>query len=128
MYVRFVVHQRNESSHRREGLFGAAADLRDGRVLSDAELAELEEVRHWFNVHLKRPSRFSRSRRSGAHSEAICWFKDSARQHIRRMRQMADILERQGIATMMLTAGRPGYIVYEDSYQVAAVPFRDTRA
>jgi hypothetical protein len=41
---------------------------------------------------------------------------------------MAALLERCGIPTEMLRTWRPGYVVYEDAYQVVAVPFRDTRA
>jgi len=28
----------------------------------------------------------------------------------------------------MLVTARPGYVVYEDTHQIAAVPFRDTAA
>jgi hypothetical protein len=33
------------------------------------------------------------------------------------------MLERCGILTEMLRTDKPGYVVYEDKYQVAAVPF-----
>jgi hypothetical protein len=41
------------------------------------------------------------------------------------MRELAALLETSGVHTRMITTRRPGYIVYEDSHQVAAVPFRD---
>jgi len=126
MYVRFVVHSRNEDSHRREGLFHAAGTLRDSGELTPAESDELKDVWDWFGKHLERPGRFARSRRPHAHPEALSWFKPTALEHIQRMRQLADILCRHGIQTEMLSQMRPGYVVYEDDYQIAAVPFRDT--
>jgi hypothetical protein len=37
------------------------------------------------------------------------------------------LLERHGVRTEVLRTDRPGYVVYEDEYQVAAIPFRGTR-
>ena len=42
------------------------------------------------------------------------------------MRECQRILEAHGIVVEMLVTQRPGYIVYEDAYQVAAYPFADT--
>jgi hypothetical protein len=38
-------------------------------------------------------------------------------------RELAAILEAHDIRTEMLTTDRPGYVVYEDDYQVVAEPF-----
>ena len=47
-------------------------------------------------------------------------------EHIGRMREYQRILEAHGIVVEMLVTQRPGYIVYEGAYQVAAYPFADT--
>ena len=39
---------------------------------------------------------------------------------------MCRILNEHGIRTEMITSARPGYIVFEDEHQVAAVPFKET--
>ncbi len=127
-YIRFAVYARNAESHRREGLFQAARRLRDSHILERHDLQELDDLREWFGLYLRVPARFARSRRSGARSEAICWFRPRARDHICRMRQMAAILARYDMPTVTVTTSRPGYIVYEDAHQIAAVPFRDTLA
>jgi hypothetical protein len=57
---------------------------------------------------------------------AIGWFKDSAHDYLRQMRTVCRVLNEHGIPTEMLTTDRPGYIVFEDTFQVAAVPFSDT--
>jgi hypothetical protein len=125
MYIRFVICQLNESSGRREGLFQAAARLRDARLLADYELNQLHALQEWFGEHLPRPTRFSRGRRSD-HGDAISWFKDAAAGHLARMHELRAILAEHGIITHMITCDRPGYIVYEDDHQVAAVPFAET--
>ena len=72
MFVRFVVTDRDENSHRLTGVFQEAFRLRDRGLLNHAEF---EKLRQWFNLHLPVPDRFSRSRRPHAHCNAICWFK-----------------------------------------------------
>jgi hypothetical protein len=41
---------------------------------------------------------------------------------------LAAVLEQHGVSVEMLRTSKPGYVVYEDRYQVVAVPFRDTGA
>jgi hypothetical protein len=126
VYLRFVISSLNEFSGRREGLFQAASALRDSNTLTDYEADELAAIRAWFNHHLEAPDRFSRSSKSQPHHEAICWYKDSAKEHISRMHEMCRILREHGILTHVVKSERPGYIVYEDDHQVAAVPFAET--
>lgn len=55
----------------------------------------------------------------------MCWFKATATEHIAKMREMSCILEQNGFYVRVIKAQRPGYIVYEDEYQVVAEPFAD---
>ena len=57
---------------------------------------------------------------------AIFWFKPTATEAIRMLWGLAQLLRGHGYHVEMLTTDRPGYIVYEDDLQVAAIPFRDT--
>ncbi len=57
---------------------------------------------------------------------SISWFKHSATDHIDKMRQYAQILEAHDIYVNQMTTDRPGNIVYEDQFQIAAIPFNDT--
>jgi hypothetical protein len=128
VFIRFVVPLQHEDSHCRTGVFHEAYRLRDRDLLEYSEDAWLKYVLTWFEQQLPVPSRFSRSRRRCAHPQAVCWFKAEATRCIGMVRRMTSILDRHGVATQMLRTKRPGYIIYEDKYQVAAVPFRDTRA
>jgi hypothetical protein len=126
MFIRFVVPVRHRHSHCLTGVFHAAFDLRDRGLLTGVEGARFERLRQWFNRHLPIPDRFARSRQPHAHASAICWFKDDAAEHLEWARELAALLARHGVATQVLRTDKPGYVVYEDDYQVAAVPFRDT--
>jgi len=125
-YVRFVTSTIDEDSGKRRGVFQAAADLVDANELSEHELDELEAIRKWFHQHLDAPDRFARSRKSNAAPKAISWYKGTAIEYVSRMHAMCRILNEHGIMTEMITSTRPGYIVFEDEHQIAAVPFAET--
>ena len=126
MLMRFVIRSLDSRSGRRQGLFQAAGDLRDSGQLVAADAHELELVRDWFDRHLETPSQLSISKRPHGKAQAISWFKPSAHDHIDHMRMMQRILESYGIAVEIIKTDRPGYVVYEDEFQVAAYPFADT--
>ena len=81
----------------------------------------------WFSQHLERPRRFRRSRCPRAENKGVCWFKSSANKHLAKIHEMICVLEMNDIYVRMLKKHRPGYIVYEDDYQVVAEPFADLR-
>jgi hypothetical protein len=126
VFVRFVVKQRDPNSGRRQGLFQAAGNLRDSGTLSARDAADLKNIRDWFNENLRRPTRLAVSPRPHRKAQAISWFKDTAIQHIAKMREFQQVLERYGLDVDVITAHRLGYILFEDEFQVAAYPFRDT--
>lgn len=127
-FVRFVVHRNDPDSGRRQGLFQALGELDDRGELGPEEHATYTETRDWFRRHLRKPRSFTRSSKPHAKRVAISWFKDTAEQHIRRMRILVGIAEAHGVAVEMIRTERPGYVVYEDRHQVTAEPFSDTGA
>ncbi len=56
----------------------------------------------------------------------ISWFKDTAQTHIGKMREMVALLEHHDVSVRMIKTMRPGYVVYEDEFQIVAVPFADS--
>ncbi|MGN6367986.1 MAG: hypothetical protein ACTHN5_06975 [Phycisphaerae bacterium] len=42
-----------------------------------------------------------------------------------RVRECVGLMERAGVRVRVISTEKPGYVVWEDAYQVAAVPFRD---
>ena len=126
MFVRFVIADLDEDSGRRQGLFQAAGELREAGLLNVYEEEQLGDLKSWFDEHLEKPRTFSRSRKYHAANVALSWFKATATAHIARMYELARLLEEHGRAVEVLRTERPGYIVYDDPYQVTAEPYRET--
>ena len=128
MFMRFAVHKSDEDSGRRQGIFIALSELRDAGSLVDHEQREYESAIKWFNANLEKPQSFSRSSRPHVKNVAISWFKDTAADHIARMNTLVHILDAHGISVEILKTERPGYVVYEDKFQITAEPFKETTA
>jgi hypothetical protein len=119
-YVRFVIGRKDEDSNRDQGIFQAAALALEWQDISGSDANELHELRAWFNENLEQPTSFGR----GKLRLGICWFKTGATQHISRIWEMVHILERNGIYVKKITTDKPGYVIYEDEWQLVAEPFR----
>lgn len=126
MFVRFVIHQNDPDSGRRQGLFQALTDLDHGGVLDSHQIELYDEVYDWFKTNLRKPRSFTRSSKPHAKKVALSWFRSTATAHIAKMRVLAHILDAHGVAVDVIRTARPGYIVYEDEYQIAAEPFSET--
>ena len=124
MYVRFVVDEIDPDSGVELGIFQATYRLADAGQLGSYHEAWWLDLRHWFNLRLEKPNRFARSRRSGANECAISWFRANATRHIARAHELVALLAEHHVASRMVRTRRPGYVVYEDKFQVAAEPFR----
>jgi hypothetical protein len=129
MFLRFVTSEVHEESHEALGVVQAAFRLRNNGALSEQEEAAFEEIREWFSRNLKRPARFTSAKPPfyRKRQDGISWFKDSAQEHISKIREMAALLERHDVAVRMIKSTRPGYIVYEDDFQIVAAPFADSK-
>ena len=128
MYLRFAIAEIDKDSNRRLGIFHAARNLCENHTLMSYEEETLLDIRDWFNENLEKPTRFTNSKPPyyRKQSKAVSWFKDTAVEHLEKIRQMAKILDSYGIRVTVFTAERVGYVVYEDEFQIVAEPFRDT--
>lgn len=104
------------------GVIRAASMLEESRF-SQKDRDELYDLYDWFNDYLIVPNRFAKSPKRYAEKRAISWFKDTSEVCISKARKIADLLEKYNIRTEMLKSKNPGYVVYEDEDQVAAIPF-----
>jgi hypothetical protein len=68
----------------------------------------------------RKPTSFGRNKlRLG-----ICWFNTEATEDISRIWAIARILEKIGIHVKKIRKDKPGYVLYEDEWQLVAEPFR----
>jgi hypothetical protein len=123
MFLRFVVSERHDDSDRDRGVFSALYALERKGELGVGEIEWFREAESWLNSNLPRPSRFAWSARPNAPERALSWFKDTATLHIARVRELTALLEHKGIPVAELRTDKPGYVLYEDDYQVVAMPF-----
>lgn len=123
VYVRFVVAELDGRSDQQRGIFTAFYALEREGQLAPYELEWFRSIEEWFNDHLKRPDRLTWSTRPNAPERAITWLKMSAADHVSHMRDLVTLLEHKDLPVEELRTDKPGYIVYEDDHQVAAIPF-----
>lgn len=126
--LRFIVNEIHPESGRRMGVFQSVSRLRNENLVAGADRKKLDELWEWFDKRLLEPDRKARSKKKSAAHRAISWFKPTASHHLARMAEMTEILGRHGVAVETITTDKPGYVTYEDEFQVAAEPFADTGA
>jgi hypothetical protein len=126
MYIRFIVQESDKKSGREMGLFSAGGILRDEGKLYDYEVKLRKQIMQWFSNNLKVPDVQASQSNHYTKPLAISWFKSSAKSHISKMREYAEILNSHDVHVKQIVTERPGKIVYEDEFQIAAIPFQDT--
>ncbi|WP_165248437.1 hypothetical protein [Paludisphaera soli] len=119
-FLRFVVSRIDEDSSNRQGVFAPAYELFKGGALAPDEQERLGLTLEWFQAHLPLPDR------SRIRPEAIFWFKAGADDLVRHIWRLVEILIEHDHHLDILRTSKPGYIVYQDTVQVCAVPFNDT--
>ncbi|MEM8937007.1 MAG: hypothetical protein AAGC77_11425 [Pseudomonadota bacterium] len=123
-FVRFVTADREPVTGLKVGFFDAAYELSRSGVPNEADIKTLTTALRWFETNLNVPTRFSKTARPHAHGKAFSWFKPAASEHISKSRDVLKVLVRYGTQSEMLTSRKPGVIVFEDSFQIAAIPFK----
>jgi hypothetical protein len=98
MYLRFVVDDIHRDSLQEAGVFHAMWTLRDRGKLTTREDAEHDLICNWFNANLKKPTKFtaSKPRHANKKNKAISWFKDTAFEHLARVKLLVAILQDHG--------------------------------
>jgi hypothetical protein len=117
-FIRFVVGCDTDDADCLDGLFVMARCLRDEEQLESYEREWLEELYAWFNAELPCPPFLKEQ----FPTDAVCWFRESAGQFVSRMWDLAALLREHACPVRMLRTTRPGTILYQDPFQVVAVP------
>lgn len=128
MYLRFVLEQIDERTGKYAGLFTLAYYLRDEGKLNSHEELQVQELIDWFKANLPIPDNFSRSKNSyHKNTHGLSWFKPQSTEAINKMWQLKSVIENHGFNIEVLKTDRPGYVVYEDDFQIVAEPFKGER-
>ncbi len=121
MYIRFVIGTDSQNAYWLDGVIGSARrDLLDAGELHRHECEFLNQTFDWLNENLPHPP-FHEKLRSGEWSrDAVSWFRDDAREPMRKIWDIVALLQEHGIWVRMFKTNDPGRIVYSDEYQVVA--------
>ncbi len=103
-----------------------ACRLFDEARLPAAEDAEIRAEVDWLCGKVPVPQLLRLHYRSGKRPLVVFWLKSEAVEHVQHMRRLTGLIASSGVVARMLRTSKPGKIVYEDEYQVGAIPFRDT--
>ncbi len=127
MYIRFVSPYWSGQCRSHLGFFHAFHDARRLCGADDWHARELNRVSAWFNAHLAVPRCLSR--RMGHHGprRGVCWFRDTATDHVSLARYACWLMEDVGVPIREIRARRPGARIWEDDHQIVAVPDRGQR-
>ncbi len=123
--IRFVLLQRHPDTGVAEGILRVAYELRDEVGVPSYDRIALAEALAWLGKHLPVPNRFGRTQSD--RTRGVSWFKCTAREAITRVRDIARVLDESGHPVVQVETTRPGFIVYEDDFQVVAEPFASKR-
>ena len=122
-YVRFQGLKPCLGTPSKIGIFQLAYELKYSSVTSEYDDRQIRRDLNWLEMHLDAPSVLDKEQ----HFRAICWFKDAAREPLKRIWSMKRILEEYGYWIDVVKSERPGNIIYEDGWQVVAKPRRRRR-
>ena len=123
-FIRFASPRIDCDSQRDQGIFQIAYDLKYSGELDDEQIDYLDELLDAYSKLPVPDCYHDRTIHVQRRKSAICWFKQDARQFIRDMWTVAWFLKEHGVYLRLLRTKLPGRVLYEDKYQVCAVPFR----
>jgi hypothetical protein len=113
-FVRLAVPAWHWGTGEGQGIFRVAGHVQDKVRLTEEQGKKLAAMLAWFNKRLPVPR--------VSNPKAIFWFKFSATECRRRVTQLARLLRELGVGIVITETNQPGKVVYEDAFQVAAIP------
>ena len=128
MYLRFTTQFINSYDELETGIFMALKFLRDDySATQDEDKKKLKQLSVWFDKNLDKPTRFSNALNKSQANVSLSWFKDSAKEHIQKIHELVVILEKYDFVVERVASKNPGYVVFEDEFQISAIPFKADR-
>jgi len=123
MYIGFVINELHPKSNQKLGIFHAIRYMSDDGELSEEEFQAADKLVVWFADNMKAPLNYLNKRQSKKSDIFISWFKDSAKEHIKKARELSEIVNNKNNSVEFLRTRQPGKIVYEDEHQIFSKPF-----
>lgn len=125
MFLRFITPKIDSRSGKETGLFTLVHQELDNGTLYYHEEVEVRQSLRWLETRLPTPTRFKRNKKE-AHRprKGICWIRHEAEDFVSHMWRIKSILENHDIYVEVLRSDNPGYVVYQDEFQIVALPYK----
>lgn len=123
MYTKFITLFLDDLTDEEKGFLNAARYLNEQGILEEEQKAKLQQNLSWIEAHLKKRPDFQETAEHDFLNVPMSWLKETATNHIQKMDEIKEILEENDILVEVLQVETPGKILYEDEYQVVAIPF-----
>lgn len=120
MFIRFVVGHPDDNHRLLTGVVTESRLLQDEGLLSPEEEDRLEKIYDHLNSTIPVPPFGTKK----IPEDAVSYFRDSAKDGIRAMRDLSDLLESHGKHVRVIKTDSPGKIVYEDAFQVTVLEWK----
>jgi hypothetical protein len=127
VYLRFITQFIDESNRTQTGFFNAMDFVTRHRLTRDEDEVKLKDLYAWFKTNLDAPPWFVSPKGYRHETKALSWFKDSAKEHIGKVQEVMEVLERYDVKVERIWTKEPGQIVFEDEFQISAVPWAPHR-
>jgi hypothetical protein len=118
MYLRFVVAEIDQNTSRELGVCHALGNFAAKKCSTNTRRNQKRKLING-STNISKTAKLTTAKppHYRKQNKAISWFKDTAHDHLSRIRLLTQILENHGVAVKMLRTDRVGYIVYEDEFQ-----------
>jgi hypothetical protein len=97
MYLRFTTQFIDEDNRTQTGFFKAMNFVIRHKLTKDEDEANLKEQYAWLKSNLDAPPWFTDPKGYSHESNALSWFKDSAKEHIEKIQKAIAVLERYNV-------------------------------
>lgn len=118
MFKRFVVGHINKQSGVNQGILGVAYRISREKQAEGTCIADLDTHLEWLMSSFPIPDVFD----NPESLKGVCWFKDTAVEIIAHVVAIIPYVEKCGFIVTELTSDVPGLVIYEDDFQIVAIP------
>lgn len=121
-YIKFIALLFDDDNQE-TGFLTAAHHLFDEGILEQNTHDELGLKLDWIEKNLPKRPNFPQDQ--DILISPMSWLKQSAAEHISMMQSIQEVLEENDILVEVLEVEHPGKIIYEDEWQIVAIPFTE---
>ncbi len=119
-YIKFIALLFDDDNQE-TGFLTAAHHLFDEGILEQNIHDDLELKLDWIEKNLPKRPNFPQDQ--DILISPMSWLKETATEHVSMMRSIQEVLEENDILVEVLEVEHPGRIIYEDDWQIVAIPF-----